>query len=219
MKDENDIIYNSYGLDTNIFKLLYEQIAGSSLNTSATGAWYDGLLALALQIWTIYSVIAFALSALFIFGIIYAYIRIAEYDEIEAEDLHDKEHRWHELHHGHHGANNRWQSVQNHLASENPNDWKLAIIEADVLLEKMLENAGFVGATVGEKLKSAATRSFETLQDAWQAHRVRNQIAHGGADFVLTHKLAKETLIQYERVFTEFGVLGEEEEGGHGGHH
>ena len=213
MKDENDIVYNSYGLDTNIFKLLYEQVFGSSLNTSATGMWYDGLLALALQIWTMYSVIAFALSALFIFGIIYAYLRIAQYDEIESEDLHHKEHLWHELHKGH-AQNNRWQSVQTNLASNNPNDWKLAIIEADVLLERMLDDAGFTGATIGEKLKSAATRSFDTLDDAWQAHRVRNQIAHGGADFVLTHKLAKETLIQYERVFTEFGVL---EEGG--GHH
>ena len=217
MQDENDIIYNSYGFESNIFKVLYESIVGSSLNTSATGMWYDGLLALALQIWTIYSVIAFALSALFIFGIIYAYLRIAEYDEIEGEDLHHKEHAWHELHHGH-SSNNRWQSVQSHLASDNPNDWKLAIIEADVLLEKMLDSAGFTGTTVGEKLKSAATRSFDTLDDAWQAHRVRNQIAHGGADFVLTHKLAKETMIQYERVFTEFGVLGESGDGGHGGH-
>ncbi len=218
MKDDNDIIYNTYGLDSNIFKLLYEYVSGSSLSVGGTGVWYENILALALQLWTIYSVIAFALSALFIFGIIYAYLRIAEYDAMEGEELHHREHLWHELHHGH-VENNRWQSVQTHLASENPNDWKLAIIEADVLLEHMLEKAGFVGNTVGEKLKSASTRSFETLEDAWQAHRVRNQIAHGGADFVLTHKIAKETLIQYERVFREFGVL--DEGGGHGGggHH
>jgi hypothetical protein len=206
MKDDNDIIYDSYGIETNIFKVLYEYISGSSLNTSATGSWYDGLVALFLQIWNIYSVLAFALSALFIFGIIYAYLRIAEFDEIEEKELHDKERLWRELHDGS-VENNRWASIERHLASENPNDWKLAIIEADVLLEHLLEQAGFAGNTVGEKLKSASSRTFETIEDAWQAHRVRNQIAHGGADFVLTHKIAKETLIQYERVFKEFSIL------------
>ena len=86
-------------------------------------------------------------------------------------------------------------------------DWKLAIIEADVLLERMLDKAGYAGNTVGEKLKSASVRSFTTLDDAWRAHRVRNQIAHGGADFVLTQKTAHETIVLYERVFKEFHVI------------
>ena len=209
MQDENDIAYHSYSFDTNIFKVLYESFSGNDLS-------FDSITALLLQLWTFYSIFAFALSALFIFGIIYAYIRIAEFDEIENEQLHAQEHMWSELNNGH-IENNRWLSVQTHLESENPNDWKLAIIEADVLLERMLDKAGFAGNTIGEKLKSASARSFATLEDAWQAHRVRNQIAHGGADFVLTHKVAKETLIMYERVFKEFGVF--DEGNGHGGGH
>jgi hypothetical protein len=43
---------------------------------------------------------------------------------------------------------------------------------------------------------------------------VRNKIAHAGADFILTQKIARETIMQYERVFKELGV-GE----GGGGHH
>ncbi len=213
MRDENDIVYNTITFDTNIFKVLYESLSGSNLSA-------DSLTALFLQMWTVYSIVAFVLSAVFIIGIIYSYIRITELNEIEEEDLHGKEHLWHQLHNGHgHATNNRWQSVQAHLESVNPNDWKLAIIEADVLLEKMLNKAGFVGTTIGEKLKSASSRSFTTLEDAWQAHRVRNQIAHGGADFVLTNKVAKETLLMYERVFNEFGVLDEGGNGGHGGGH
>lgn len=197
--DDNDFVYTSYGVDTNVFKVLYDAFFGGSFS-------FDSLSALFLQIWTIYSIIAFILSALFIVGILYAYIRMSALSEIEEEDLHHKEHIWKELHSGN-VENNRWQSVQTHLASENPNDWKLAIIEADVLLERMLEKAGYAGATIGEKLKSASVRSFATIDDAWQAHRVRNQIAHGGSDFVLTQKIAKETLIQYERVFKEFDVI------------
>jgi hypothetical protein len=209
--DSNDIIFTNHGLNGNLFKTLYESLWGSSMSI-------DSITAFFLQLWTIYSVIAFALSAAFIFGIIYTYIKMAELIEIEDHYLHEQEERWKQLHHGA-IENNRWQSVQTHLASSNPNDWKLAIIEADVLLERMLEKAGFVGKTIGDKLKGATSRTFATIDDAWNAHRVRNQIAHGGADFVLTQKIAKETLIMYERVFKEFDVIDGDDGHGHGGGH
>jgi len=209
--DENDITYISYSLDTNILKSLYDTFFGHNMS-------FDSIVSLLLQIWTIYSIVAFLVSALFIAGIVYAYLMIAKLSEIEDGKLHDDEHAWQERYGGHHIENNRWQSVQTHLDSTNPNDWKLAIIEADVLLGHMLEKAGYVGNTIGEKLKGATARTFSTIDDAWQAHRVRNQIAHGGADFVLTQKIAKETLIMYERVFKEFGTL-DDHGGGHGGGH
>lgn len=199
MRDENDIVVNTYGLNADFFRGIFEIFTGSDLS-------FDSFLELLGTLWTIYSIIALTLSALFIFGIIYAYIRIGQMSEIEEEALAEQEKMWKELHGGS-IENNRWQSVQTHLSSNNPNDWKLAIIEADVLLERMLEKAGYAGNTVGERLKSASARSFATLDDAWTAHRVRNQIAHGGADFILTQKIAKETLVLYERVFKEFDVL------------
>lgn len=198
-QDGNDIEYTSYGLDTNVFKLLYDSLSGSDTTLNSVTAFF-------LQIWTVYSIIAFALSALFIAGIIYAYIRASELGEGEEKELHRQEHLWQELNGGH-VETNRWGNVQTHLESVNPNDWKLAIIEADVLLERALDKAGYVGTTIGEKLKSSSIRSFATIDDAWQAHRIRNQIAHGGTDFVLTHKVAKETMVMYERVFKEFGVV------------
>jgi hypothetical protein len=199
MRDENDIVFNTYGLNGDFLGRIFEFFTGGGFS-------FSSFLELLGTLWTIYSIIALTLSALFIFGIIYAYIRIGQMSEIEEEALAEQEKMWKELHGGS-IENNRWQSVQTHLTSNNPNDWKLAIIEADVLLERMLEKAGYAGNTAGERLKSASARSFATLDDAWTAHRVRNQIAHGGADFVLTQKIAKETLILYERVFKEFDVL------------
>ena len=207
--DANDIVVTTYSINENIFKGLYDVVLRSGFHG-------DGILGILSYIWSVYSIIAFIVSIVFIIGLIYAYIRYHEFGEIEHQFLHDEEHRWQELHGAHnHIENERWHSVQHHLASENPNDWKLAIIEADVLLERTLDKAGYSGATIGEKLKSASIRSFSTIEDAWQAHRVRNQIAHGGADFILTQKVAKETLIQYERVFKEFGVFDESHGGGH----
>ena len=197
--DNDTVYYYTYGIDSEFFTNLFGFITGNSFSL-------NGLLRFIDILWTTYSIIALSLSALFIFGIIYAYTRIGQMSEIEAENIARQEQMWKELHGGS-IENNRWASVQEHLASNNPNDWKLAIIEADVLLERMLEKAGYAGNTVGERLKSASIRSFATLDDAWTAHRVRNQIAHGGTDFVLTQKIANETLILYERVFKEFDVL------------
>jgi hypothetical protein len=167
-----------------------------------TGGFFDFLGTL----WTVYSVIALSLSAVFIYGIIYSYLRMNEYSEKFTQKILEDEKRWRQRNDPDQG-NRRWQEVEAHVASHNPNDWKLAIIEADVMLEKMLEEAGFAGATIAERLRSASGRSFQTIDDAWQAHRVRNQIAHGGSDFVLTQRMAQTTIVQYKKVFQEFGVI------------
>ena len=158
-------------------------------------------------IWDVYSVIAIILSFLFIIGFIYAKIRYAQLVEIEDQQLREAEEAWAHAYGGAVSKNTRWDEIQRHIAGDNPNDWRLAIIEADILLDETLQNAGYVGASIGEKLKTANVAAFQTVQDAWDAHKVRNQIAHAGSDFVLTKRLAEEAIVKYERVFREFGVI------------
>ena len=98
----------------------------------------------------------------------------------------------------------RWESVQKHISSDNENDWKQAIIEADIMLDDILTKMGYRGETIGEKLKRVDKGDFRTLDDAWEAHKVRNQIAHDGSAFSLNHHEAKHTINAYKRVFEEF---------------
>jgi hypothetical protein len=93
-----------------------------------------------------------------------------------------------------------------HSTSSQPNDWKLAIIEADIILDDILKQKGYAGNSLGERLKSISPNQLESLQDAWEAHKVRNRIAHEGSDFILTQRMAQETVTRYQRVFNEFGV-------------
>lgn len=197
--DSNDIVYNTPGIDiASLIRALYERLLGSD---------YDAFLTTLSYWWNIYAVIAIILSLLFLLGLVYTIIRYAQLSEIQQEQLREAEATWGRLHRGIWKGNARWEDIQTHVAGEKPNDWRLAIIEADILLEEALTNAGYVGATIGEKLKTANQTSFQTLQDAWEAHKVRNQIAHAGSDFVLTNKLAQETITRYERVFREFGSI------------
>ena len=139
------------------------------------------------------------------FLFLYASKRYNEYSEEELERIKEGERQYARAH-GASSSNSRLADVDAHIRSDNPSEWRLAIIEADIVLEEILEASGYAGTTIGEKLKSASPVSFTTLQDAWDAHLVRNKIAHQGGDFILTKKLAQDTINQYKRVFAEFGV-------------
>lgn len=200
MPDDNDILFSSYGPD--LFKAVTNFFTGAAEDTSWLGETYSWLL----TIWNVYSVLAFIVSILFIIGIIYSYIRDNQLSEVEANQLKEAEKLWQELY-GSGGGATDWGQIQIHINSENPNDWRLAIIEADIQLDKALTEAGYAGNTIGDKLKSITTTQLSSLQDAWDAHIIRNKIAHQGSDFVLTHRLAREAITKYQRVLSEFGVL------------
>lgn len=100
--------------------------------------------------------------------------------------------------------NARWQHIQDLLKSYNVNDWRQAILEADIILEEMLDKMQYEGISIGDKLKKVEKSDFVTLDRAWAAHRVRNQIAHEGASFKLHREQAEKTIRDYEEVFREF---------------
>ena len=200
MPDQNDIVFDQYQIDfLAIFRAIFEAVGGSGITFDSIVDWLNSL-------WAIFVIFSFIIAALSLVGLIYAYIRNNQMGDLEAEAIASQEKLWQELHKGDRG-NTRWADIESHINTDNPNDWKLAIIEADIILGEMLKEVGYAGTTIGEQLKSASPKNFASLDDAWTAHRVRNQIAHEGADFVLTKRLAQETLTQYRRVFQEFGVI------------
>lgn len=99
---------------------------------------------------------------------------------------------------------NRWQHIQDLIKSYNENDWRQAIIEADIILEEMLDKMQYDGITIGDKLKNVERSDFVTLDKAWNAHKVRNQIAHDGSNFKVTRDIAEKTIKDFEAVFKEF---------------
>ncbi len=197
--DENDIVIETYGVDFfAFFNYLFEKVLGLE---------WSSVLDLLSFLWNIYSIFAILIGLLFFAGFIYAKIKQNELHDVLHDQIHEEEHKWAERHGEHAHTGGRWEEIQKHLHDDNPNSWKIAIIEADIYLEEILTEAGYPGATLGEKLKSANTGAFTTIQDAWDAHKMRNAVAHVGGDFILTKRVAQETLTQYERVFREFGVL------------
>ncbi len=196
--DDNDLIYDSYGVDLlGILRYIYEALTGSN---------WESLIETILYWWNVYSIIALLLSLLFFIGFVYAKIRYAQLSDMEHHKIHESEKAWARRHSNSGTKSAKWDVIQKRVLELSPESWRIAIIEADILLDETLSKAGYTG-TLGEKLKSANPASFTTIQDAWEAHKVRNDIAHVGSDFVLTQRTAKETLLRFERVFREFGVI------------
>ncbi len=102
----------------------------------------------------------------------------------------------------------QWQVVLDHVNSESPAEWKIAILEADDILDQILEDLGFTGETVAEKLKSMSRTKIASYDDLWEAHKVRNEIAHGGAiEMDLSKKMARDTIAKFGNAFKELGYL------------
>jgi len=152
-------------------------------------------------------------SVFFIIIITYTTVRILE---IRAKEHHHLKEEIEEY--AHHQAekerkkegshkNERWAKVLSHVFSDNSNDWKLAIIEADSMLEELLDQLGFKGESLGDKLKSADRDKFKSLTSAWEVHTIRNRIAHEGLEFHMSHQEAKRIITLYEQIFREFGFI------------
>lgn len=105
------------------------------------------------------------------------------------------------------GTNPRWRHVESLARGKTQSEWREAIIEADIMLFDVLAQLGYQGETIGEKLKSVDRASFKSLNDAWEAHKVRNQIAHEGSSFKISDTVLQRTLHQYKNVFQEFKVI------------
>ena len=104
-------------------------------------------------------------------------------------------------------VNETWERIRVHAYSEDESAWRLAIIEADIYMDKLLDQKGYVGETVGDKLKQLSETQLSSIGYAWEAHKVRNKIAHEGADFVLTFPETRRIILLYEVVFRELGAL------------
>lgn len=197
--DENDVVSQPYALDIEgIVRSIYEAFSGGD------GEAFMETLAI---FWNVFSILAIILSILFFAGFIYAKIRYEQLCALQEEQLRDEEIAWAHTYGGAAKGDSRWGDILSHVAGSNPSEWRVAVIEADILLGEVLERAGYEGVAIGDQLKSAAHSPFSTLQDAWDAHKVRNQIAHAGGDFVLTKKIAQETIARYERVLREFNAI------------
>jgi len=164
----------------------------------------QGFYYVAAKVFSTLITVAIPLCVLLLIGIVYCVERLKSIRRQEAKLLEvTVVPAYDEKTPGDKKLNDKWAKVLTHVDSPNSNDWLLAIIEADIILAEILEQMGYQGETIGEKLKRVDKADFKTLDQAWEAHKVRNAIAHQG-DFVMSQREAKRVIGLYRQVFEEF---------------
>lgn len=149
--------------------------------------------------------ISFILSIMLFIGIIYCVERLKQIRRKE-EGIYNPqiEMAYQEAVKGDPELSHKWERVKTHVESENENDWRQAIMEADIILGELLTKMGYKGEGIGEQLKRVEKSDFDSLDEAWEAHKVRNRIAHDGSDYALSKLEAKRVIDLYRKVFDEF---------------
>lgn len=101
-----------------------------------------------------------------------------------------------------------WREVQQKINSPNASDWNLAVIQADAILDEVLQGMGLGGATMGERLKQLDRSKLASLDGAWEAHKLRNRIAHE-SERALAYAEARRAVMLYGEALKELGYLEE----------
>lgn len=163
--------------------------------------FYDMYLATTVDPWLPFvAFLAKILILVFIAGIFFILLRFRELNKEEWE-----KYRPIEVEQEQEDAHNvRWQVILTHAASDNSAEWKIAIIEADSILDELLQDAGYAGETMADRLKAAG--ESDTIQQAWEAHKVRNRIAHESG-IELSRREVDTTIALYASVFKRMGFL------------
>lgn len=98
----------------------------------------------------------------------------------------------------------RWDRVMEEAYSENEQSWRLAILEADIMLSELLDFLGYRGETMADKMRQVEKGDFKSIDLAWEAHRMRNQVAHQSTAQPLSAREVRHVVGLYEQIFREF---------------
>ena len=93
----------------------------------------------------------------------------------------------------------RMLEINKKLTSESPSDWKISVIEADKVLDRTLEQKGYAGTSLGDRLKQMVPADLPDIyEEVWEAHKIRNKIVHE-PNFEITQSEARKLVGIYER--------------------
>lgn len=100
----------------------------------------------------------------------------------------------------------RWDKIRKRLESGNEADYKVAIIEADSVIDDLIRRIGYKGENMIERIKDIPGGQLDRIEEIKEAHEIRNRIIHE-EKFEVSRKTAEEALAKYEHLLRHFEVL------------
>lgn len=92
----------------------------------------------------------------------------------------------------------RWDEVGERMRTGNVSQFKVAILEADSIVDDILSKIGYPGGNMTERLSQLRPGQLDYQEELLEAHQTRNKIVHD-ENFVIDERLAQETIDVYEK--------------------
>lgn len=96
----------------------------------------------------------------------------------------------------------RWEKILERIETENPSQYKVAVLEAEALAEEILSGIGWQGENMDVRLTAVTDSQLESRLGLLEAHQVRNAIIQN-REYQISREDALSTLDRYKRFFDE----------------
>jgi len=100
----------------------------------------------------------------------------------------------------------QWQRIKSRLRIDSEAENKLAIIEADLILNSALEKIGFADKTFEERIKRLTSDLLPNTDQVLEAHKIYNNIVYD-PDYKLDSNEAKNIISIYEKALIDLQIL------------
>lgn len=100
----------------------------------------------------------------------------------------------------------QWAKIMKQLDKESKAEWKIAIIEADNLLDSILKRGGQSGKTKKERLEGLTADIVPNIEELKEVRKIKNDIIKN-SDYKLEHIEARRILEIYRETFSHLGLL------------
>ncbi len=96
----------------------------------------------------------------------------------------------------------QWKKIKKRIEKATESERKLAILEADKLLDSTLSRLSYEGKTSGEKIKQCS----DLEEEIWEAHQLRSDIVHDPS-VKISEEAVRKALAIYERALEKLRVF------------
>jgi len=100
----------------------------------------------------------------------------------------------------------RWGKIKKRLEKDNEAEYKLALIEADKMLDDILKRMGYGEESLNDKLKRLSSSDVSNLEELLKANEICQNVVHD-PDYRLDKEKAKEIISIFEKSFKDLGVF------------
>ncbi len=102
----------------------------------------------------------------------------------------------------------KWQEIQQLMEQGKPSAYKVAVMDADKLVDYVLKAKVGSDGSMADRLKRAQKifSNYSDYQNLWSAHKTRNLIAHEATHELLFPEV-KRTISYFEKALKSLGAL------------